>query len=158
MAVMTVDAELCRKVGAWMNETVATDEQKVVDADGNDLEPWVIKYPRIDSHTIYATSVLATLPDGVGYIVRSDLLTANGRTVRLGARTVEQVEQRESQARVGPKGAEPFAPEVDRTQVVFGGYELSSALDRLLTGENAGGQFMGRGSAHRACVAHLLAQ
>lgn len=163
--VTKADAALCRAVAAWMSETVATDEQKVVDSAGNPLPSWEVKYPRIDSHTIYAVAVLVTLPEGISYDVATDRLVTGGRqpgersrAIRLGARTVAQVEEFESQSVAGPKGAEPFAPDVKKSEVVFGGHELSAKLDLLLTGENAGGQFFGRGSAHRACVAHLAGQ
>lgn len=156
--IIKADPELCHAVAAWMDETVATGEMEVVDKDGKPLPSWEIKYPRIGSHNIYATTILADLPPGVTYLRTDVLRTDDGRVVRLGARTVAQVEVFESQSVAGPKGAEPFDPDVSKMEVVFGGHELARALDLLLTGEDAGGRFFGRGSAHRASVAHLAAQ
>lgn len=155
MAAVTVDKELCHAVAAWMQETVATDQMPVRNADGTDGS-WEVKFPRIDSHEIYDVGVLDTLPAGVTYSRETDRLTVwNGRSAQLGARTLGTMEQREGALETGnPKGAF-IDPAADRSLVCFAGYELSAKLDWLLTGENAGGKFFGRGSAHRACVKHL---
>lgn len=107
----------------------------------------------VDSHGIYSVDILASLPEGIAYA--DGRLTAEGRTVRLGTMTAERLDHTQGAARTGnPKGAY-LDPNVPLDEVVFAGYWLSSALDRLLTGEDAGSQYMGRGFAHRASVEHL---
>ena len=113
----------------------------------------------IDSHGIYGTELLAELPAPVAYDPTTDTLRSvgGGRSVKLGALTAAEFDRRYGAVAHGdPKGAY-LDPVVDPTLRMFGGYWLSSALDRLLTGEDAGAQYNGRGFAHRARVAHLAA-
>ena len=72
--------------------------------------------------------------DHRGYSETTDRLWSHGAHVKLGSRTVAQSER------------------------VFGGYELSSKLALLPTGEDPGLQKMGRGFAHRSSIAWLAEQ
>ena len=72
--------------------------------------------------------------DHRGYSETTDRLWSHGAHVKLGSRTVAQSER------------------------MFGGYELSSKLAVLPTGEDPGLQKMGRGFAHRSSIAWLAEQ
>lgn len=127
-----VDTEVVTpSVSAWLSETV-------------------------DSHGIYAVSLLSELPAPVTFDPGTSTLHAPERpAIRLYTRTMRTLLKAQGAFETGDaKGA--YADEdTNLDEVVFGGYELSGALDRLLTGEDGGGAFMGRGSAHRARIRHI---
>jgi len=107
----------------------------------------------VDSHGIYEVTILATLPEGITF--EGDNLRAEGRACHLGTMTASALDNQQGAEKTGnPKGAY-LDPKVAPDTRLFGGYWLASALDRLLTGEDAGAMYMGRGSSHRANVAHL---
>ena len=113
----------------------------------------------VDSHTIYSVDLLEEMPLVEYWGPPADDLVFETRHVRLGTRTIEQVETNEGQVATGnPKGAEPFDPSIDRQIRVFGGYNLAMKLDALLTEtKDPGAGLMGRGFIHRACIAHIAA-
>ena len=107
----------------------------------------------VDSHGIYEVTILATLPEGITF--EGDNLRAEGRACHLGTMTASALDNQQGAEKTGnPKGAY-LDPKVAPDTRLFGGYWLASALDRLLTGEDAGAAYMGRGSSHRANVNHL---
>lgn len=111
----------------------------------------------IDSHTVYEVELLAELPEPVSYDPVTDKLSANGKSVTLFSRTAGDMLEREGAAQTGdPKGFYPgmaFDPNVRAVP----GYGLSATLDMLLTGADGGATYMGRGTAHRARIAHIAA-
>ena len=118
----------------------------------------------IDSHGIYDVSILDDLPAPVRYVPETDMIErmSEGKSrpiarIALGGRPVRSMRQTSGAEETGdPKGA--WLPRsIDESSIVFGGYALSSRLDTILTGEDAGVRFFGRGSAHRACITHLSA-
>lgn len=133
----------------------------------------------IGSHDVYDTRVFEAdlectcdgLPKGVLYDAETDslkidianlpvedmdlLAIAKPQGIRLGTRSPEVMRVREGAVETqNPKGVY-LEDDIDPALRLFGGHELSRVFDRLLTGENAGGRYMGRGSAHRASIRHL---
>lgn len=109
----------------------------------------------LDSHTIYDTGLFDSMPDIVQYVKAQNELSANGKVVLSPARPVKTMRKKEGAFETrNPKGAY-LDVNLDDSLMCFGGFELAAALDRLLTDENAGSQYFGRGTAFRANIKHL---
>jgi len=114
----------------------------------------------IDSHGIYDTSVLDDLPEPVRYDSITDELIVDESTkvvTKLPLASVPAAQMRREQGALetgNPKGAFIDANVTASTRLV-GGYQVSRTIDRLLTGEDGGVGYYGRGTAHRARIAHL---
>lgn len=113
----------------------------------------------VDSHGFHSVSLLGELPEPMKYDPQTDILTYPGKKpARLHSRTVREELERHGAFETGdPKGLVVYE-DVDLEERGISGFALSATLDVMLTGEDAGGGFFGRGSAHRARVNHLEAK
>lgn len=131
-----MNGELCRATGEWLAANVG-------------------------SHEIYGIDLLEGLPKGLVYdsIVDRVRVQKSGLSgIRLHTRMAAVMRATEGAVEThNPKGAY-LNDDVPPDERVFVGFELSRVLDVLLTGSDAGSGYFGRGTAHRARIAHLQAQ
>lgn len=115
----------------------------------------------IDSHGIYDVALLAELPEPVSYDLATSTVRAKVgeafRTAKVWTQTLDDIDRTQGAVATGDIKGAYIDPAADRTVVAFSGYGLSATLDWLLTREDAGSQYNGRGFAYRANVEHLRA-
>ena len=123
--------------------------------DAKHLAEWLGE--NVDSHSVYDPVGLFSNLDGAKFVPKwnsdgpSAVLQYGGLDLHVPVTTVGNVR---AQMEADPRGG-TMDPDWAKDSLAVAGHDISQSFDYQVTGSNGGGSFFGRGTAHRAAIAHL---